>query len=91
MLLKDCGPSSVVFSDIIMLQRCLNDILMSLNSIYMLVKVFNDIMMLQRCLNDMIMFWEQKGARLRVCLTHTDTVTVRTVALIYFTNMTCAA
>jgi hypothetical protein len=65
MLPKDCGPSSVVFSDIIMLQRCLNDIIMSLNSIYMLVKVFNDIIMLQRCLNDIIMFWEQKGARLR--------------------------
>jgi len=70
MLLKDCGPSSVVFSDIIMLQRCLNDILMSLNSIYMLVKVFNDIIMLQRCLNDIIMSWEQKGARLRV-MSHT--------------------
>jgi len=46
MLPKDCGPSSVVFSDIIMLQRCLNDIIMSLNSIYMLLKVFNDILML---------------------------------------------
>jgi len=45
MLPKDCGPSSVVFSDIIMLQRCLNDIIMSLNSIYMLVKVFNNIIM----------------------------------------------
>ena len=65
MLPKVCGPSSVVFSDIIMLQRCLNDMIMSLNSIYMLVKVFNDIIMLQRCLNDMIMFWEQKGTRLR--------------------------
>ena len=54
-----------VFSDIIMLQRCLNDILMSLNSIHMLAKVLNDIIMLQRCLNDIIMFWEQKGARLR--------------------------
>jgi len=43
------------FSDIIMLQRCLNDIIMLLNSIYMLAKVFNDIIMLQRCLNDMIM------------------------------------
>ena len=64
MLPKGCGPSSVVFSDIIMLQRCLNDIIMSLNSIYMLVKVFNNIIMLQRCLNDIIMFWEQKGARL---------------------------
>jgi len=75
MLPKDCGPSSVVFSDITMIQRCLNDIIMSLNSIYMLVKVFNDIIMLQWCLNDIIMlqwclndiimFWEQKGARLR--------------------------
>ena len=65
MLPKDCGPSSVIFSDITMLQRCLNDIIMSLNSMYMLAKVFNDIIMLQRCLNDIIMFWEQKGARLR--------------------------
>jgi len=56
MLPKDCGPSSVVFSDIIMLQRCMNDIIMSLNSICMLVKVFNDIIMLQRCLNNIIMF-----------------------------------
>ena len=38
---------------------------MSLNSIYMFVKVLNDIIMFQRCLNDIIMFWEQKGARLR--------------------------
>jgi len=53
-----------VFSDIIMLQRCLNDIIMSLNSIHMLAKVFNDIIMLQRCLNDIIIFWEQKSARL---------------------------
>ena len=65
MLPKGCDPSSVVFSDIIMLQRCLNDIIMSLNSIYMLVKVFNNIIMLQRCLNDIIMCWEQKGARLQ--------------------------
>jgi len=65
MLLEDCGPSSVVFSDIIMLKKCLNDIIMSLNSIYMFVKVFNDIIMFQRCLNDIIVFWEQKGARLR--------------------------
>jgi hypothetical protein len=65
MLLEDCGPSSVVFSDIIMLKNCLNDIIMSLNSIYMFVKVLNDIIMFQRCLNDIIMFWEQKGARLR--------------------------
>jgi len=28
MLPKDCGPSSVVFNDKIMLQRCLNDIVM---------------------------------------------------------------
>ena len=68
---KDCGPSSVIFSDIIM-QRCSNDMIMSLNSIYMLVKVFNDIIMLQRCLNDIIMFWEQKGARLRG-MSHTHT------------------
>jgi len=72
MLPKDCGPSSVVFSDIIMLHRCLNDIIMSLNSIYMLVKVLNDIIMLQRCLNDIIMFWEQKGTRLRG-MSHTHT------------------
>jgi len=61
-----------VFSDIIMLQRCLNDIIMSLNSMYMLAKVFNDIIMLQRCLNDIIMFWEQKGARFRG-MSHTHT------------------
>jgi len=72
MLPKDCGPSSVVFSDIIMLQRCLDDIIMSLNNIYMLVKVFNDITMIQWCLNDIIMFWEQNGARLRG-MSHTHT------------------
>ena len=54
-----------VFSDIIMLQRCLKDRIITFNSIYMLVKVFNDIIMLQRCLNDIIMLWEQKCARLR--------------------------
>jgi len=63
--------ASVVFSDIIMLQRCFSDIIMSLNSICMLVKVFNNIIMLQRCLNDIIMCWKQKGARLRgISLTH---------------------
>jgi len=91
MLPKDCGTSSIVFSDIIKLKKCLNDIIMSLNSIYMLVKVFNDIIMLQRCLNDIIMFWEQRDARLRgMSYTHRHCDS-GTVALIYFTNMTCAA
>jgi len=45
---------------------------MSLNSMYLLVKVFSDILMLRRCLNDIIMFWEPKGARLRG-MPHTHT------------------
>jgi len=89
MLPKGCGPSSVVFSDIIILQRCLSDIIMSLNSIYMLVKVFNNIIMLQKCLNDITGSKRARGCG--VYLTHTDIVTVRTVALISLTNtVTCA-
>jgi len=90
MLPKDCGPSSVVFSDIIMLQRCLNDTIMSLNSIYMLVKVFNDITMLQRCLTDIIMFWEQKGARLRgMSHTHRNCDSAYCCADLYHQNDVC--
>ena len=62
---------------------------MSLNSIYMLVKVFNNIIMLRRCLNDIIMCWEQKGARLRG-ISHTHRHCDSAVALISLTNMTCA-
>jgi len=47
------------------------DYCLSLDSIYMLVKVFRDIIMLQRCLNDAIMFLVQKGARLRGMVPHT--------------------
>ena len=62
---------------------------MSLNSICMLVKVFNNIIMLQKCLNDITGSKRARGCG--VYLTHTDIVTVRTVALISLTNtVTCA-